>query len=1153
MSVNRLSLVTTIFCCVLVTPLLWGQNVAGGSIVGTVQDPSGAVLPQAAVSLTSSQTGTTLNTTTSSAGQYVFPVVPVGQYNLTVSATGFRKAVIQNLIVALSKTITQDVTLQLAAAGTTVEVSASASAVQLEPHTSQASTTIDQSTYASLPIALNGAARSPTIVADLMPGVADSPGVSGSAGPTGQAFSETINGGQEFGGEVMYDGAVLAQTNVAADYRVQPVPVEALQEFALIQNSFSAEYSRTPGGILSFNTRSGTNKLHGEAYDFLQNDRWDARGFFAQTKPRKHQNEFGVNAGGPLYIPHLYNGKNKTFFFAYYSGFRLSQGQQPSLATIPTLAERTGDFSNLRDSQGNVIPIYDPLTTQCNAQGVCTRQQFSFNGQLNVIPPDRFTSVAKAFLPFIPNPINSNQINNILTSGSTTTTENRWGVKLDHYISQKYVIHGFFAKTPYNNDYPTIIYKEPFDAYGFKEPDDYILARFTQDITLSSNLLAHVTLGYNRDNFTYLGGRSFSNNTLGIQNIPAVAPALSFTNGYANAGSDPGQTVIENGSTINGFLSWITGKHQIKIGGEYTKHQDNTGQINAADFSFSYQETNLPSALNPAATGDGFASFLIGAVDSGHLFYYPFEVGTRFKYLGTYFQDNYEVTPNLTLNLGLRYDIPWTRTQVHGTLSSFDPTVPNPGAGGRLGALAFAGSGSGRIGRDRFSDTRYIYLQPRFGFAYKIRTKTVLRGGFGVFTGSSGDVLENGIRIQFSDGFNANPTFTTTNLGVTPAFYIQNGFPAFVKPPFIDPTLDNNGTISWAAHEDGTTAYISNWSLDLQRELPRGFLLDVGYVANSAHHLGSLLVNADQVNPKYLSLGTALNAPLDSPAGQATGVPLPYPGFSGTVAQALRPYPQYQYIYRWMQTAGKSRYNSLQVKLQRQFFKGVSVLASYTYAKLMTNAESQHGWYTPGWGSQDTYNLGREMAVASILPPQVLNLTYVYEFPFGAGKQFVNKPGVARAVLGGWAISGIQRYQSGTPQIVRLPNTLPLFTYSLYPNIVPGQSLRASWSGRFDPAKDVYLNAAAFSTPAPFTFGNAARALPVRGFSYFNEDISLQRQFRIKESLGFQFRVDAFNLFNRVTFGGPDAFAPGTNPDFGHIGSQANTPRSVQFGARITF
>ena len=343
----------------------------------------------------------------------------------------------------------------------------------------------------------------------------------------------------------------------------------------------------------------------------------------------------------------------------------------------------------------------------------------------------------------------------------------------------------------------------------------------------------------------------------------------------------------------------------------------------------------------------------------------------------------------------------------------------------------------------------------------------------------------------------------------------------------------------------------------MQRELPGAFLLDVGYVANSAHHLGGWLDNLNQVDPKYLTLGPVLNAPLSSAAGQATGIPLPYSGFTGTVAQALRPYPQYQSIYHDMQTLGKSHYNSLQVKLQRQFHNGISVLASYTYSKLMTDAENQEGWYDI-WGGgrggiQNSFNRAAEFGVANSNPPQNLALSYVIELPFGTGKRFVREPGVARAVLGGWSISGVQHYQSGTPLAISSAGNTPIFNWGLRPNIVAGQPLRASWSGRFDPAKDVYANAAAFSVPPDYTFGNAATILPLRGFSYFNEDIALHRRFRVTESIGAEFRVDAFNLFNRADFANPDMFYSPTNTDFGHTGSQANSPRSVQFAVTIHF
>jgi hypothetical protein len=1124
--------------------VLFGQAAGGGSITGTVHDPSGAVVPNASVRVRNDATGVTLTTKSTTAGQFVFPLVSVGDYTLTVSASGFVQSVTNGVTVALNQTTTEDVKLKVGS--TTSSIQVTAPAVHLNTTTSQASAGIDQNTYAQLPIALTGAARSPTIVADLMPGAADSPsasaGGSEGASPTVQAFSETINGGQALGGEVLYDGVPLAQTNVAGDYRVQPVPVEALSEFTLVQNSFSAQYSRTPGGVLSFNTRSGTNQWHGEAYEYNENTSFNARGFFSSTRPALRQNEFGVNVGGPI-------RKDKTFVFGYYSGFRYSATPEPSFTTIPTQAERNGDFSQFTGPNGEVIPIYDPATTVCNAQGVCARQQFPGN----VIPSNRVVSVAKAFLPYIPSPTNSNEINNFLASGVNTTTENRFGVKVDDYIGDKDVIHAFYGQSPYKNFYPTYIYKVPFASYGFNEPDDYLVARLSQDYTFSPTLLNHVTLGYNRDNFGYFCPRSSSNVTLGISNIAPVAPALSWT-GYANAGcGDPGQSVIENGWAADDFVSWIKGNHELKMGVDLERSGDNTIPVSAAGFNFSYQETDLPSAANPAATGNGFASFLLGDVDSASEQYYINEVGTRFQYLGTYVQDNYKVRPKLTLNLGLRYDIPWTRTQVHSVFSSFDPNVPNPGADGRLGALAFVGYGPGRCNCTRFSDTRYNGFQPRFGFAYALNSRTVVRGGFGIFEGSSGDVLENGIRINYSDGFNANPSFGTTNLGVNPAFNIQNGFPSFQKPPSLNPALDNNGSINYLAPQDGTTAYIENWSLDVQRSLPGNFLLDVGYVGNSAHHLGSLLLNPDQVNPRYLSLGNALNAPLNSALGLATGVAFPYVGFNGTVAQALRRYPQYLSISQPNQTDGNSHYNALQVKLQRQFTRGLSMLVSYTYAKLMTDAETQEGWDEPTGGAQNAYNLAAEMSVSAFEPPQVLSVAYAYDLPVGKGRHFLNSSSVASAILGGWSVSAIQHYQSGMPLAISVPNTLPLFNYTLRPNIVGGVNPKASYSGTFNPATDVYLNGGAFSAPAPFTFGNAARTLPLRGFAYYNEDVSLVRHFRLKERWDLAVSANAFNLFNRVAFGNPDTSNPISNADFGHVGSQANAPRVIQLEADLKF
>src|SRR3984885_14530550 len=421
---------------------LMGQS-GGGSVVGTVHDPSGAVIPKADITLTSVDTSATLSTRSSSSGEFVFPLVPVGTYTLAVTASGFERVEQQNINVGLNKTVEVDEALPVGTATATVQVKGLTS--QLETSTLQAATTIDQKTFDDLPIALTGGARSVTSVADLMPGVADTAAIGyGSTGAQGQEFSTTISGGQAWGGAVMYDGIPFISANQSGDYRIQPVPVEALQEFSLVQNNFSAEFGRTPGGNLTYTTRAGTSSFHGQAYDYLRNTDLDAAGYFAASTPITHQNEFGVNVGGPVIIPHLFNGKDKLFFFAFYSGFRLAGGVTNSLTTIPTVAERTGDFSALGR------PIYDPRSTICDTFGNCTRQQYSYNGVLNVMPPSAISSVGQEYIKYLPQPINSNLINNFRTTGVNNINEDRYGGRIDYNLNEINQLHGFFSKGPIN-------------------------------------------------------------------------------------------------------------------------------------------------------------------------------------------------------------------------------------------------------------------------------------------------------------------------------------------------------------------------------------------------------------------------------------------------------------------------------------------------------------------------------------------------------------------------------------------------------------------------------------------------------------------------------------------------------------------------------
>jgi len=1135
--------------------LLLGQA-GGGSVVGSIQDSSGAAIPRADVTLTSAATGSVLNTKSSSSGQYVFPLVQVGNYTLTVTAAGFQQVQQQNIDVGLNKTVTVDEILKVGSATATVQVEALTT--QLETTTSQAATTLDQQTIDDLPIAMTGAARSITSIADLMPGVADTAAIGyGSTGAQGQEFSTTISGGQAWGGAVMYDGIPFISANQSGDYRIQPVPVEALQEFSLIQNNFSAEYSRTPGGNLTYTTRSGTSKYHGQAYEYLRNTALDAAGYFAASTPITHQNEFGVSVGGPVKLPFVHMGKEKLYFFAFYSGFRLAGGVTNSLTTIPTVAERTGDFSALGRN------IYDPRSTVCDSAGVCTRKQYEYNGQLNVIPPDQISATGQEYIKYLPQPINSDLINNFRTTGVNNLIEDRWGGRIDYNINEKNLLHGFFSLGPINNASYNTIFLAPIATYGAGIGDNHLaLARLGYDHNFSPLLLMHLGFGYNYDTQNSTAPYSNTVNTFGIPNSLTITPQfycnLSLCP-YASTGGGGGSTNAENTYIESGFISWARGKHDIKIGAEYDQIEGNIKSLDSIVDAMNSTETGFPGV---ATSGDGFASLMAGAFDTVQQVDNPFGVENRFRYFATYIQDNYKMLHNLTLNLGLRYDIPWTlhvRNGINGVnvASSFDPDLPNPGANNIPGALIYQGHGANTCNCDRLADTRFTLAQPRIGLAYQLDNKTVIHAGYGLFISIDGSSNGNGFGV-LADGFNANVVTNTVNNGVTPAMLVENGYPTFIPPPFISPTFDNFSGTSWTPKSSGLPGIINNYTLDVQRQLPAGFLLDVAYVGNTGTHLGSRLRNPNQIPIGYVAQ-YGVNT-LKSPYNPASGIPLPFPNFvtdlgaAATGTQALKMYPQYTGITVVKQNEGHSSYNSVQARLQRQFRNGFSLLTSFTYAKQMTNAEDEIGQFNDG--PQDTYSLQGEYSNAMDQPPITLSITYNYELPFGYKRRFLNH-GIAASILGGWGVSGVHHYQSGVSMFeTSVTNTLPIGSSILRPDLVPGQSQKAHWSGKFNPATDLYLNPAAFTLPAPGTFGNVSRTLPLRSFAYYNEDLSARKDFHIWESVKLQFRSDWFNAFNRTDFA--TIFTGTNNPQdpssgFGKVPAQGNQPRTIQFALKAIF
>jgi len=958
----RISILVVLIFVFLRGSALIGQA-GGGSVVGTIHDPSGAAVPKAEITLTNTDTGASLTTRTSSEGRYVFPLVQVDTYSVTVTVPGFETVEQRNIIVGLNKTVEVSEVLKVGSASSTVEVHGVSS--QLETTTSQAATTIDQQTFDDLPIAMSGGARSVTAIADLMPGVSDVSAIGyGNTGATGQEFSTTINGGQAWGGAVMYDGIPFVSANQSGDYRIQPVPVEALQEFSLVGNNFSAEYSRTPGGNLTYSTRSGGSSFHGQAYEYARNTDLDAAGYYATSSTITHQNEFGVNIGGPVNIPFLGLKKDKMYFFAFYSGFRLAGGVTPSDTRIPSLAERTGDFSADGD------PIYDPNSTTCNSAGVCTRTQYSYNGVLNVMPPSAISATGTEYIKYLPQPVAGlGNGNNFVSTGVNDLIENRWGARVDYNINEKNLLHGFFSLGPINNNGYTNIFLAPIATYGAGSGNNHLgLARLGYDHTFSPSLLLHLGFGWNYDTQDGLAPYTSTVDTFGIGNALPITPQFYMTQGdgfccqtYADTNGAGGSTNHENTYIDSGFVSWTKGHHAFKFGGEYDRIGGNQKSTDNLVDRLSGKETagfTGAGALDPT-TGNSFASLMAGSFDSVQQTDNPIGVENRFQYFDTYITDDWKVSQKLTLNLGLRYDIPFTlsvRDSINGVhvASSFEPDVPNPGANNILGALVYQGSGNFTCNCNRLTDTRYTMWQPRVGLAYQLDDKTVIHAGYGMYISINGSTNGNGFG-QVADGFDATVSSTSPNNGTTPAFTTAGGYPTFTPPPFVNSTFDNFSGTTWVPKNSGLPGVINDFTLSIQRQLPKGFLLDVSYVGNTAQHIASGLDNPEQLPiSDQIQYGASLTALLNSPAGIATGVAAPFPNFSAdlgssaTVGQALRKYPQYTGVNEIKQNNGHSSYNSLQARLQRQFHDGLSVLTSFTWAKQMSMAEDELSQFNDG-------------------------------------------------------------------------------------------------------------------------------------------------------------------------------------------------------------
>ena len=1151
------------------------------SLSGTVTDPSGAIVPAAKVVAVHVDTGTSTSSTTTGAGVYTIPALQIGNYRVEFEAQGFKRTVRDQVVLTAGSSMRLDITLELGSATESVTVSAQAAPIEME--STRVATNITTSMVQNLPMLVDGGIRSIFTLAGIAPETRG----------TGQSFR--IGGGQQVGWEMVMDG--MPMTSASTLYQgdrasLGSVPIDAISEFTVETSGMKAEYGRSMGAV-TFETRSGTNAIHGNLFENLRNNVLDANGFFNNATGKKRgvlkQHDFGATVGGPVYLPKIYDGRNRTFFFASYQGFRNRAGtSNPVYMTVPTPANLQGDFSTWTRN-GKFVQIYDPASTMPKAGGGYERNLFPGNR----IDLSRFDDVAKNFLKVLPAGLKPNtdprarglldaDVQNFVRSeGSSVNPWNKGSLRADHQLGSANRFTYLYLEGRQADEFG------PDGPTGILPPlnGSAVVTRFNRSQRLAwyyagGSLLVSVRGSYMREKGVGVMIESADpnkkwNEKIGIKNAPGpdrAFPQVNFTTytgwGGAYWGGDAGGNF-----NLNADVTKITGRHTIKTGFFFARDRwDGYGQHRPnGSFSFSNMATGIPND-NSGNTGNAFAAFLLGYA-SGAGYETPRLVRQIYRYFGGFIQDDFKVTSSLTLNLGLRYEYTtplkggaYTGLKTWEDLSSgkmdgfynFDPAATNPDAGGRRGAMVFSGSGTGRMTGTLFDGYPYA-IAPRIGLAYRTVGHTVVR----LYGGRTFSAVKTSGGSTHFEGFIVNRTQNSSDSSVNdfPAI-LENGLPIFPTPPTINPSLLNNGDIDfWQRSDSGRPSEYWTWNLDIQKELSSSMVFTAGYTGTKGTYLASSLNRFNQIPYSLLTQygRTLLNSNINSAAARAANIPIPYPGFNSTVQRALSPFPQYQNIYTNRgqpssigERAGNSTYHAMTLKLDKRYSNGMTLLASYVLSKQFTDAENAA---ISAGGALDHFNKRLDKALAGNDQTHMLRFAYTYDLPFGRGKHFNLGP-VANAVAGDWTLSGMMNYESGTPQTVTHSYS-PIGTGSRV-FITSYEGWRAPIKGeKFDPNVDVWLDISKFNQGLPTSvlesvWGNATRNNPkLRSPWRLDESFALAKNIRFTERFELTLRGEAFNVLNRVRWGGPSNAVTGSN--FGKVTSQGNTPRRMQIALRLVF
>ena len=1103
------------------------EVVAQGSayLTGFIQDPSGAAVPGATVVLKNVATGTEYTVKTTDTGVYRSHSLPPGTYDLTIQATGFKSYVGRGVEIQLGQARGLDITLEVGEISQQIEVTAAPPALKTEDAGLGQNVTYHE--VESLPKFSRSAGSL----------LALAPGVRFTADDVISYGASRYNIGGNSNANVTVDGARVMGDRMDISQMIINPSVETLQEVKIVENQYNAEFGHDIGAVVQYETKSGTNSFHGGVYEYFRNDALDTYNGFTRTKPPDKQHMFGGTVGGPI-------KKDKLFFF---SSLEIHKATTPSsyLLTVPTAAMKQGDFSGLRDSSGNLVPIYDPDTTRTDpATGNIIRDPF----QGNIIPSTRFDSAAVLATAYIPDPINSGLTNNLPAASGRTFRKVKGTQKFDWNLTDK---DRLLAVWMFDN---TLNRDLGIDAYNAiapqmsPRPGEPGFRFFTQVFnfrvvhTFSPTMFLSTQVVYRprrieRENAGIDPEGKWAE-TLGIKNFAGErlppelggdlgTPGYNFS-GYTNLGSGflqfKEQPIKVFDWSID--LTYVHGKHSFKTGfaTEWGQHAAPDQSFPTGNFNFNRLATSQPF---DSSGGDGFASFLLGLVNDANTTLGPL-LDYRSWYYAVYFQDDWKVRPGLTINLGLRWDIdaPLREAQYRG--NSFDFFEINP-VSGTPGVPRFHNTPS--YPYKTFYDTDWHRFSPRFGFAWQPLSKTVVRGGYGLYS-QSGFL---GLQTPMNLGYTTNGSFSTPDGGLTPAFRLQDGFPDY--PLGGDPLRLNSSfgavpvgqapstNVNYSTR-DWKYGYTQNFNLSVQHELPGNMVLEVAAQGVLGRNL-AISRDRNEVPPNLWGL--------------------PGPNF------ARRPFPQYGSVTHIRQSQeGTTNYYGGYVRLDKRFSHGLTLIANYNYGR--TIGFTGGSIYFPGLTRGPTqYDLANGLGGA--VPYQTATVGWAYDLPWGPGTPHLNT-GVVGKILGGWNIAGLLALHGG------IPYEISSGADSLNGNSPLGGRVNLIGDAKLDnPTPDRWFNTQAFADPAFGTIGNYCCGL-LLGPANRRLDLTIRKTTVIKENWRFVLAGEFFNFTNTPQFGPPDGNL--RSPNFGRTLGPAGLgagivvaphmgARIVQIGARIEF